>query len=323
MFNGYSLADWFILCLYIIIGLIGIIGNGFILHVIFKRQMRTTTFILIANQSFSDIAFGVVCISQFFFCSAKILSAGLPGIICCEIIYTLTTSMFKVSAFSMALISIERFLKIYYPKQNHIIKPIKAICIIWVLSIVGTMVALLKTSANIYFTKSNLFGCRMAYDFGLDLPELPKNIFEALFAITPLFVIIIMYSLVVRKIRAKKLSPEYRTEHTLNAMKQSKRHTTEMLIAIVIVYIISWLPIFIIVAVERVMNPIAETCTANTEQPIYLHLAFICFVSSICVNPFVYCYFNQIFKEEFWTILRTTKNLFSVRLLGSIFHCNQ
>ena len=76
-----------------------------------------------------------------------------------------------------------------------------------------------------------------------------------------------------------------------------------MLIAIALVFSITWLPLNVINLIRDVYNPFIRP--EDEEKMTIIYAACHLFgMSSACANPFLYGWFNGNFRNEFTKILR-------------------
>ena len=139
-YGSYTPADNFISIIYIVVGIIGLLGNLFVLLVIFmhKAMLKQLASILIINQSITDAFSSFILILTVIFADKGNDLFGLSGILLCKLWYTqfLLWSALQVSTYNLVCISIERYLSIVHPiwyKTNVGGKGIKVTCVIvWI-----------------------------------------------------------------------------------------------------------------------------------------------------------------------------------------------
>lgn len=298
--ENYSILEWFIFFFYIITSLIAFIGNGFILKVIYSKQMKTTTYVLIGNQAFSDALCGLIYLSLWAICSYKVITFGKSGLLLCEMMTTLKASTYLVSAYTMTLIAIERYLKLYHPLKGGI-KIKLSVSLSWGLSLTMGLWTMFYFRNSVFFTPKKLIGCRTSLPIKVAFFENNWNFLISFIigACLPLSITSYMYYKVVQKIRERDLVGNSVNVQRAQAFEKNKTRTTTMLIMIVVWYFILCAPIYIILIDQRFVSILPEKCDISTNQPFYYSIAYLMAVSSSCINPFIYCFYNRKFREEF------------------------
>lgn len=97
--------DLFVFILYIITFLVASVGNLIVCYVCFVKRPKSTTFLLIANMSVSDLLSALLIPTQWFFCSTYFLDANERY---CGSFKSLQVVSYYISTFTMALISFDR-----------------------------------------------------------------------------------------------------------------------------------------------------------------------------------------------------------------------
>jgi hypothetical protein len=209
----------------------------------------------------------------------------------------------------MTAISIERYLKLYRP-HNCFLKPFRTILGIWAIAIACTVTAMFHFRAFEFFTEDRLIGCRVGYETNIGFFKGHYNYIITLSVgcFVPVAITSIMYYKVIVKIREASISKAVASANgqtsaysdgQVEAFEESKRQTTKMLILIVVTYFAVCSPLFLMWFIHFfIAHVLPEPCNNSAEEPIYYRLAYLACVTSICLNPFIYCHYNQIFKSE-------------------------
>lgn len=163
IFEGYATSEWLIFGLYLFVSLFAILGNSFIIFVIVRGRHSSNTFLLIANQSISDLLCGVVFISLWFFCSSRVIQLGLIGVRSCEVAMVLKLSTFFVSSLTMMALAKEQHRVVFNPNSSPI-NPVSLISAIWLIGLLIGVWTMLNYQITEFFTKERLFGCRRAFE---------------------------------------------------------------------------------------------------------------------------------------------------------------
>lgn len=136
-----------------------------------------------------------------------------------------------------------------------------------------------KYSGNVYFVVANLIMCYLL----------------------PLAVISVCYLLIWRRVILRK-PPGVKQESTDKIIQTSKVKVVKMLMTVIVLFALSWLPLYAIFTRIKLGGPIdSET----EESVIYVSLPFAQWLgaSNSCINPVLYAYFNRKFRTGFKAIL--------------------
>lgn len=146
-----NVTDWTIMALYLITAVLAIVGNIFVCLVIYnKKNLRSNTYILIVNMAVSDVIAGVMISMNFFFCSTLLLETGSFARGMCGVQKTIQILTYYVSAWTMAVIAIDRYRLVCKPLSSKM-TPKWPIILIW--------------SASAMFVTPLLFSVRVAEFF--------------------------------------------------------------------------------------------------------------------------------------------------------------
>ena len=302
--NSYEASEWLIFFCYIILGVIGAIGNGFILLVIRRRKLKTTTMYLIGNQAVSDLSCGLLYVSLWALCSERLISSGAGGLVTCEITYTLKVTTFFVSVYTMVVISIDRYLKLCYnPPKKLGLSIGKCIILIWILGLLTSVICMFHFRVSLFFSSERLVGCRLAYKVK-DMPFFEKHynflIILVLSGLGPLSITSYMYYRVISKLNDRQIvGNKVDSDESQEQFKRNKKRTVHMLIATLVFYYLLCSPIYGNFLISYFIVPIfPKDCGPSTHEPFYYLIAYFLSVTSICVNPMIYCHYNADFRGE-------------------------
>ena len=309
--HGYPILDWLLLITAIVVFIVAIFLNSLILCILYRRRLKSTTFLLIANQTVSEILYCAVNLSSFWFCSAYIVNFSLIMSILCALINAIRDSTLKVSIFSMSVIAYERYRILYRPLSSAL-NTLLLIKITWILGISLSILGNISKGSFVFFSKV-MYTCKII--FKVDIPYFTRGYnFIIMFTITnilPLVITAFFYYKVIRKRRKRKLSKRRKSVNSYrNRNKQltrNKRKTTEMLIALIAWYFIISVPIYVISMVKVLLQTkdIRHRCAQDYElPPDVLMFSVLFFIGSILVNPFIILYYNPDCKQEAYRILK-------------------
>ncbi|XP_022248962.1 prolactin-releasing peptide receptor-like [Limulus polyphemus] len=287
----------FFSCLYIIIFVLGICGNVLVCYVVFRnKSMQTVTNYFITNLALSDIllcTFAVPFPPLYIF-----LRKWVFGRVLCHLVpYAQGVSVY-ISAFTLMSIAIDRFFVIIYPFKQRL----KISCCIMLIILIWTMACLLTLPYGILmklFKDNDIFYCDEGWP-----QEASRRVFglctSVLQFVVPFIIISVCYITVCVKLRRRARSkPGAKSVKKEEQERERTRRTNRMLIAMVIVFGASWLPLNIFNLVGDFYIPAMNWEYMNT----FYFLCHAAAMSSTCYNPFLYAWLNENFRKEFKTVL--------------------
>ncbi|XP_075690510.1 type-2 angiotensin II receptor [Rhinoderma darwinii] len=290
----------------------GFIGNSLVISVLcLQGDMKTVASIYILNLAVADLLFLVTL--PFW---ATYYAFGLNwmfGAVMCKMSSSLLTLNIFASIFFISCMSVDRYLAIVYPLRSQRRTPTQAIFvsfIIWALAIMSTLPTFYFR--NTYYIKSlGVHACIM--DFPMEEYS-SWCVAMALLKITvgfcfPITVILTCYSMIGLHLKKTKGS-------ILN--KKTRDHVLKIVTAIVVCFLICWLPFHVLTFLDvltrmKIINDCRTETFVEAAMPLSICLGF----SNSCINPLLYCFVGNQFRENF-------RHLFSsIRLLQStISHQN-
>ena len=309
--KSYLISEWVIQIVFSVIFVVAMLLNVLILHILRQKQMKTTTFKLIANQTVSEILYCVLNLTINWFCWASLVQSSAVFAGLCVILHTTRDSTLVVSILSMALIAYERYRKLYQPFSSEL-KTKLWIAVIWIFSIGMTTIVSINRISLLVFGKKTLFSCKII--FKIDSLFFNRG-YHILIAFTlcdliPLIMTAFFYYKVIKNIRQRKLVGRTVAEERDVQLRKNKRKTTQMLIALTVWNFIVSVPIYGIVVIKILFfsNDFENRCTNDykitTASYIFARLFFL---GSIMINPFIIFYYNSDFKFEAYRILKLKK----------------
>ncbi|ESN98802.1 hypothetical protein HELRODRAFT_66825, partial [Helobdella robusta] len=266
-----------------------------------SREMRTPTFIFIANLAVSDV---VLCVLGAPFTPLSgLLNSWVFGDVLCHLVPTVLCLCVHVSTQTSTAIALERFMVIVYPFKRRMTLAVCIITIftIWIFSAV--------LSSPFAFNQINYWDeMKFIHDCREDWSDVRlKRTFTLLTFclqyILPCSIIAFCYSKVTislnerAKVAARRCS--FAQANNQRNKIQRKRRTNKMLIMMVIFFVLCWMPLNILLIVW-------EFYAAVEEKSFFIPLFFathLLAVSSTVYNPFLYAWMNEKFRKEFQKII--------------------
>ncbi|KAH9403979.1 Neuropeptide Y receptor [Tyrophagus putrescentiae] len=221
--------DLFVFILYIITFLVASVGNLIVCYVCFVKRPKSTTFLLIANMSVSDLLSALLIPTQWFFCSTYFLDANERY---CGSFKSLQVVSYYISTFTMALISFDRYTILKNPLSRRV-QPVLSIVIIWMLSLFISSPTLVAMRVSEYFTPLKLVHCRIILRVDLKITGLIRKWRVLMVVVTqyviPLTIAITFYTLCIKKILSRQRIGECTDQQEIK-FYQSKMRTIKMLV---------------------------------------------------------------------------------------------
>ncbi|XP_064085803.1 neuropeptide SIFamide receptor-like [Macrobrachium nipponense] len=286
---------------YVVVSVMGVVGNSFVVAVVLRApRMRTVTNVFIANLAVADLLVNIVVLPTTLI--GHTLNAWVLGLFVCKTVTYLQGVSVSASINTLVAISVDRALAICYPMKCQITSRTcrRIIVVIWVFSLTITLPWAIffklepipntdlkictekwpdEEGGNLYFVLANLVMCYLL----------------------PLTVISICYILIWQKVWCRKLPGERQDEGVAMMIHRSKIKVIKMLLVVVVLFTMSWLPLYVIFArlkfgsqptemeyqVIHILAPIAQWLGASNS----------------CINPVLYAFFNDKFRSGFKAIL--------------------
>ena len=121
-----------------------------------------------------------------------------------------------------------------------------------------------------------------------------QSLFLTLGYIVPLGAVCVMYGFMLKRLHGSAPGGASKSQESL----RNKRRVTKMVVIIVAIFALCWLPIQIIVILEK-LNLYSKN---NFTVSIMLGANFLAFMNS-CVNPIFYAFLSENFRRSFKKLL--------------------
>ncbi|KAI1298730.1 putative G-protein coupled receptor 83 [Halotydeus destructor] len=303
-------VDFFQIYGNLVTNILTIIFNVFLVDVICRRrELRSNTFILLANQAVSDILFATFDSFLYFTCAQIMIKYRFTQLFC-ESNYVIMALGFQSSVWFLAAVAYDRFTGLYFPRNGSVnVKPI--VITIW------AAIFLLMFSFFIDHQMLSYFGQAVVQsDCFQGLPELAENwlVQSELSHKVPIFLTNFLPAVFVGSlctaiiIKLKSLrTVGNKTSEQLTARQQRKEKVIKMLLFIILVYYLFTAPISLLFmsslfTSKRKTNGCAVKLLSKSVTRWLRILSFTSRFAGFS-NPIILCYFNQIFKSEMKSIL--------------------
>ncbi|KAL9985078.1 hypothetical protein ACROYT_G007441 [Oculina patagonica] len=312
---------------YCVILVVSLAGNAFIGIIVYKtKTMRKTINYLIVNMAMSDLLFPLFA---FPLTLAELhvdswLISGPPGQAFCKLVYYLQDISTAVSVQSLVLITVDRFGAVVVPLRSPLISSkmcLFCISATWLVAFVVFIPYLF--ALKLVETPAETLVCHLQWNeaFGesSSLEDFVLAV-SAVFLYIPFTAMTILYSIIVIKLKSKKLPGEQSIKSERQHIKRH-RNVLKMSAAIVLGFGLCWLPL-------SVYN-VLYLFVWDTSNPLSCSLQYYYFIASLiarancAINPCICFVFSGNYRQGLKSLLncfRTPGGWSSVRKSRTEFY---
>ncbi|KAF7241888.1 C-X-C chemokine receptor type 1 [Varanus komodoensis] len=283
----YALAS-----IYCLVCLLSLLGNSLVVLVVtYNRGNRSVTDIYLLNLAIADILFALSLPIWAVYRAHE----WIFGTAMCKIVSTLLQVNFYSGILLLAAISIDRFLAIVYATRAATEKRhwVKFVCVgIWLFSLLLSLPIISSREAFQYSDPpqivcyENIQGSKTS-EWRVVLRILPQTFGF----IIPLIIMLFCYGMTVHQLFQTKNSP--------------KKKAMKIILAVVLFFLVCWLPYNVSLLVDTLLRTgvIADSCERRSVlDRAFLGTEILSFTHS-CINPFIYAFIGQKFRNNFLKIL--------------------
>ena len=292
---------------FLIINFATLFGNFLLCAVLLRSfSLRSITNILIFALSITDILMGAVCMPL---SSAALIQGRWPyGDIACKLQCFSIYFLAFVSLQTIVITSLHRFYRVVKPTKYRRIftvkKTVATLIVVWISTALILAVPLLTGTLDAAFNPAKaacvIFKNCSAMEHK-SYPAILRGLLLLLFAITPTVVMCICYFKIFREVgeHLKRVAPNLAQSAS---RRKSRAHSREMrttvtLFAVVVMFVLSWLPVFVIEIIQAF-------AIDWWEIPREVQLLWTFFGSfSSAANPLVYGLANSSYRQEYKRLL--------------------
>ena len=282
---------------------IGTIGNSLIVYVILRASLRKYP-LMILLMSLAIVDNLVICLRLILLTklSEYFLSQMTFHFCLVDFIMSVCSIM---SSWLLVLISIERFIAVFFPFKVHIYCSIKrtyiSICVFALFALIGCMDGLLDCSSDV--RNSNSLDFNSTHEAEQE-PYHHKLILWILYASLPFLLITVFNISIIWKMKSQQA---FRNQSQIQVKRQAKREKTQSLVAVMFsACIIFALTTFPATTLQMVLSLCevyySDMCPQRDTRLIML--LFILDHINHCVNFFLYCLPGSVFKSAFLRIFK-------------------
>uniref|UniRef100_A0A670ZJX9 Somatostatin receptor 1 n=3 Tax=Elapidae TaxID=8602 RepID=A0A670ZJX9_PSETE len=275
--------------IYSVVCLVGLCGNSMVIYVILRyAKMKTATNIYILNLAIAD---ELLMLSVPFLVTSTLLHHWPFGSLLCRLVLSVDAVNMFTSIYCLTVLSVDRYIAVVHPiKASRYRRPTVAKMVnlaVWGLALVIILPILIfsRTKAN----TDGTVACNMM------MPE-PKQKWLVVFVVYtflmgflfPVVAISLCYILIIAKMRVVALKAGWQQR------KRSERKITLMVLMVVTVFVICWMPFYVV----QLVNLFVEPDDATISQ-----LSVILGYANSCANPILYGFLSDNFKRSFQRLL--------------------
>jgi len=286
--------------------LVSLAGNTAIGIIVYKTKiMRKPINFLIVSMAMSDLLYPIFLIPmsiQGLYVESWMIGGPL-GQATCKLVYFLTHASGLVSILSMVQIAVDRFGAVVFPFRSP---PISSkLCPFFILStwIIATVVGSPFLFAMKLVEYPGGLECKMLWNevFGESFSF--KNYFVAFSVVSifiPLVLIAILYIIIFLKLKSQKITGEQSANIEAEQRRQRERNVLKMAIAIVLGFVVCWLPFIIMF----LLLFFASNIVMSSSFQYFISFAFLMLSANCAINPCMCFIFSSNYREGLKTLLR-------------------
>ena len=292
------LKEWpfalLVILLYILVIFLGTVGNSLVvLTVIRTRKLWNATNIFIVNLAFSDV---FVCvfdlpISAYY----QITDDWIFGPALCKVIPVCFAVIVYASTLTLTMISIDRYLLIVLPLKNKMTVKLAMLLVLGIAAVSIAVASPIAMYSKYVVIDDQVLGLHRRYC----LEEWPTPSARFLYTITtlvlqfflPLILIAILYCQIFKKVRSR-----------VKTKNSRKTKTTKMLVAVVSVFAVTWTPFHLYAVITELHY---DAVKGKYYKFLDALLRLFAMLSS-CLNPFLYGWLNDNYRNAFLALIRRT-----------------
>ncbi|XP_040182807.1 chemokine-like receptor 1 [Rana temporaria] len=265
--------------------LLGITGNGLVIWFVAFKMKKTVNSVWFLSLAFADFTFSL-------FLPLTITHIALDGhwpfgSLMCKLNNFILYLNLSASVLQLTVISIDRCISVVFPVwcRNHrtVRLAVKVIVVLWIVSLLLNVYYIIHTHADTYADNDNIVFCNL--DWSMHKTQVIIR-FITLFVV-PFTVIIFCYTLIFLRIQRNP---------RITSTKPFK-----VIAAVIISFGICWFPYHVF----SIMNSYEMYHGLRLEFTIGFIISDLLAFSNSCVNPLLYVFIGQDFKQKFWSAIKS------------------
>ncbi|XP_055993491.1 somatostatin receptor type 3 [Sorex fumeus] len=286
---GLAVSGVLIPLVYLVVCVVGLLGNSLVIYVVLRHTASpSVTNVYILNLALADELF---MLGLPFLAAQNALSYWPFGSLMCRLVMAVDGINQFTSIFCLTVMSVDRYLAVVHPTRSArwrtapVARAVSAA--VWVASAVVVLPVVVFSGVP-----RGMSTCHMQW------PE-PAAAWRAGFIMYtaalgffgPLLIICLCYLLIVVKVRSagrRVRAP------TCQRRRRSERRVTRMVVAVVTLFVVCWLP-FYVLNIVNVLCPLPD-------EPAFFGLYFLVVAlpyANSCANPILYGFLSYRFQQGF------------------------
>ncbi|XP_009702251.1 PREDICTED: adenosine receptor A3 [Cariama cristata] len=276
-----------------VIGIFAVVGNALVIWAVkLNPALQKTTFFYIISLALTDIAMGILVIPL-----AVMVSLGaVIHFYSCLFMCCLMMIFSHASILSLLAIAVDRYLRVKLPTRYRAAITKKRVCVIlglcWLVSVLVGLVPMLGW--NQHRGSSSYIECRY-----LAVMRMDYVVYFSFFTwiLLPLLIMCAFYAEIFY-IMWIKLSLSSTSPPGGGTVCGKEYKMAKYLALILFLFAVSWLPL-------GILNCVSYFCPSCTIPQALMYLGILLSHANSAMNPIVYAFKIQKFKETYTFILRT------------------
>lgn len=316
--------EWVAVVLYIIVFIIGLVGNSLVCFAIWRnKNMRTVTNIFIVNLAVADFAVILICLPST--CVEDLAFTFFMGKVMCKVVKYFQPVSVCVSVLTLTVISIERWWAICHPLRfkSTTSRARNIIIVIWIVSLLIPIPDVIAVEISSIIPPKYqemtvlLTRCQPAFKQLWDTKA--QTVYQIFLTVVmfliPLVLMAFAYSRIARCLWVDAVPGGDEENRGCNAQGragasardsqlQSRKNVAKMLIAVVVMFAVCYLPVYLLNILRYAkVYPRDKTNEAHSEVAGIVMTAahWLCFFNS-AINPVIYNFMSAKFRNEFKTV---------------------
>ncbi|KAF5904001.1 C-C chemokine receptor type 5-like, partial [Clarias magur] len=283
----------FLPTLYSIVFIMGLIGNGLVVCILVKYHKRSNmSDLCLFNLALSDLLF---LISLPFWAHYAAIDNWIFGHFMCHTVIALYMLGFYGSIFFMILMTVDRYVVIVHTytslvsKYHSLRASIALALFMWALSLGASLPSIIFSQVK---NESNILTC---------IVEGPQGTLWLLFSYIELNIVGLIIPLSVMVFCYSRIIP------ILMTIKSQKKHkAVKLMLVLVIVFFLFWTPYNTVIFLKFLQHlglGYMQNCQWNQDLAMALQWVETIAFSHCCLNPIIYAFVGQKFRNLFLKIL--------------------
>ena len=297
---------------YLLLFIVGVCGNILVFYKIIQNpnMHKSVTNIFIANLTVCNALMSVLSpITPLFY---MFMENWIFGRFACKIIHYLIPVSKVVNSWTLATIAFYRYRLVTYPFEQ---KMKTSMCLfitssIWALSMLMSLPFYLYTELYVYsfpvYPSSSFCFAMFPWERNITSTTIFNILYTVFIFIIPLVIITFCYTQVTKKLleRSRTATKLFRE---VDRYKQKTKKTIKLLVIMMATFFALWLPVRVFILINE-FHPLSNQ---NPYHGLVFLITHWIAMSSTCINPYIYAYHNEDFKEN---ISYVSKKQFTPRL---------